>query len=156
MTLFPEALQASGDVIRDIDGDELFGGQKYYAVSSLGAGGGVSLGNIIHSSSPRPWCSFLRNPSDRGTPVTASTKCEPGTAITDSTSVFISFNTTSTCAESTEWRFEENRGFMTIGEGKTKTEFRIINKGWRFGNGYKLLAMFFSDFGFETVYVGAI
>ncbi|KAH8480234.1 hypothetical protein H0E87_030475 [Populus deltoides] len=120
MTLFPEALQASGDVIRDIDGDELFGGQKYYAVSSLGAGGGVSLGNIIHSSSPRP------------------------------------FNTTSTCAESTEWRFEENRGFMTIGEGKTKTEFRIINKGWRFGNGYKLLAMFFSDFGFETVYVGAI
>lgn len=99
---------------------------------------------------------LLRNPSDRGTPVTASTKCEPGTAITDSTSVFISFNTTSTCAESTEWRFEENRGFMTIGEGKTKTEFRIINKGWRFGNGYKLLAMFFSDFGFETVYVGAI
>lgn len=91
---------------------------------------------------------LLRNPSDRGTPVTA--------AITDSTSVFISFNTTSTCAESTEWRFEENRGFMTIGEGKTKTEFRIINKGWRFGNGYKLLAMFFSDFGFETVYVGAI
>ncbi|XP_052305361.1 uncharacterized protein LOC18110284 [Populus trichocarpa] len=97
---------------------------------------------------------LLRNPSDRGTPVTASTKCETGTAITDSASVFISFNTTSTCAESTEWRFEENGGFMTIGEGKTKTEFRIINKGWRFGNGYKLLAMFFSDFGFGTGYVG--
>jgi hypothetical protein len=47
-------LRFSGSVIRDIDGDELFGGQKYYAVSSLGAGGGVSLGNIIHSSSPRP------------------------------------------------------------------------------------------------------
>ncbi|KAG6737923.1 hypothetical protein POTOM_059455 [Populus tomentosa] len=74
MTLFSEAVQASGDVIRDIDGDELFGGEKYYVV-------------VVPS--------------------------------------------------------------------KTKTEFRIINNGWRFGNDYKLLAMFFSDFRFEMGYVGA-
>jgi|UniRef100_U7E283 hypothetical protein len=62
MILFPEAVQASGDEIRDIDGDELFGGQQYHVVSSLGAGGGASPGNIIHSSSPRPLCSFATKP----------------------------------------------------------------------------------------------
>ncbi|KAJ6859175.1 hypothetical protein NC652_041461 [Populus alba x Populus x berolinensis] len=43
MTLFPEAVQASGDAIRDIDGDELFG------VPAPGR-------DVV----------LLRNPSDRG------------------------------------------------------------------------------------------
>ncbi|CAK7323626.1 unnamed protein product [Dovyalis caffra] len=90
--------------------------------------------------------------------------------ITDSTPLSISFDTKSSCAESTTWIIKEDESstsagfFVTVGGAKDyrNTEFRLINEGGILTSNYKLRAIFvvrglgyISAVGVEDSLVGA-
>ncbi|CAK7323627.1 unnamed protein product [Dovyalis caffra] len=182
ITLFSEAAKASGNVLRDLKGakasgnalrdlkgDELRAGTPYYIVSAIfPLGGGVSLDKVKNDTCPTD-VTLLRNPFDNGIPVIFSTYDEEN-VITDSTPISISFDTKSSCAESTTWIVEEDESstsaslFVTIGGAKDyrNAEFRLINEGGILTSNYKLQAFFvvrgfgyISDVGVDDSLFGA-
>ncbi|CAK7323630.1 unnamed protein product [Dovyalis caffra] len=159
--------KASGNVLRDLKGDELRTGTPYYMrVNNFFLGGGVSLDKGKNT------CPIdvilLRNPLDSGIPVIFSTY-DGESVITDSTSTYISFDTNSSCAESTTWIVEEDESstsakfFVTTGGDKDygNTVFRLVNDE-QLASYYKLQARYvthglaaISDVGFEARFFAA-
>ncbi|KAF9661698.1 hypothetical protein SADUNF_Sadunf19G0095600 [Salix dunnii] len=166
LTLVPETARASGNPVLDVNGFGLLPGVPYYMVSSQWpiGGGVVSLGGDINGTCPLDVI-LLENFCVTGTPVTFSIASGEGLFITDSTDIYISFDTTSNCTNETMvWMHESfnssSAEFLTVGgvEGDVNTIFRIVNLGGSFVSSYKLVAYKLSsyDLALTTSNVGAV
>jgi hypothetical protein len=167
LTLLPEAVRASGNPVLDVKGLGLLPGVPYYMISSEWpiVGGVVSLGNDINGTCPLDVI-LLENFCVTGTPVTFSIASgDQELFITDSTDLYISFDSTSNCTNETMvWMHESSNSssteLLTIGgvEGDINTLFRIVNVGGSFVSNYKLVAYKLSsyDLALTTSDVGAV
>ncbi|CAK7323623.1 unnamed protein product [Dovyalis caffra] len=167
LTLLPEAVHASkNDPVLDMKGSGVLPGIPYYLISGqwpLG-GGVVSLGKGANETCPVDVV-LLENLCAKGTPVKFTVASGEGFRITDSTDLYVSFDTTSNCTkESMVWKHESinctSTEFLTIGgvEGEVNTIFRIVNVGGLFGPSYKLVAYKLSSYGLllSTSNVGVV
>ncbi|KAB5512640.1 hypothetical protein DKX38_029668 [Salix brachista] len=166
-SLLPEAVRASGNPVLDVNGFGLLPGVPYYMVSSQWpiGGGVVSLGGSdVNGTCPLDVI-LLENFCVAGTPITFSIASGEGLFITDSTDLYISFDTTSNCTNETMvWAHESfnssSAEFLTVGgvEGDVNTIFRIVYLGSSFVSSYKLVAYKLSsyDLALTTSDVGAV